>query len=179
MGMLLAAPPDVLHQHIMTTMPTQSRFVDRETAQRAVSMSLPAIEAALRDAAVSGQHVLHLVVLDPAAQCGACTFEEAVLYEHTIGNTNVSGWDADYAAYARDKAALSWRHRMDSRRLQLMEPHLLQLGEALVWGGVWLEGIVVAASGAMPQWDEAFSLWVAGNLRAIAWEQAAAERASA
>lgn len=153
-------------------MTSQSRFVDDEVARLAVALARPAIEAALRDRAVSGQHVLHLVVLDPAAQAGACRFEEAILHEQTLGQQDRADWDADYAAYARDKAALSWRHRMDSRRLQLIEPHRLARDESTLWGGVWLDGLVVAASGAMPQWDEAFSFWVAGALRAIAYERA-------
>jgi hypothetical protein len=152
----------------------RSRFVEREAAQRAVALASPAIEVALRDAAVSGQHVLHLVVLDPCARAGTCEFHEAVLFECTLGNQDTQLWDADYAAFARDKAALSWRHGMDSRRLQLIEPHRLGHGDCLLWGGVWLDGIVVAASGAMPQWDEAFSLWVAGNVRAIAYERSVA-----
>ncbi|MGS5087006.1 hypothetical protein ACVC7V_10890 [Hydrogenophaga sp. A37] len=155
-------------------MSPRSRFVDRDAAQSAVSLARPAIEAALRDAAISGQHVLHLVVLDPSARPGTCAFQEAVLLECTIGNQDTQGWDADYAAFARDKAALSWRHGMDSRRLQLMEPHRLAHDDGLLWGGVWLDGIVVAASGAMPQWDEAFSAWVAINVRAIAYERAVA-----
>lgn len=155
-------------------MKSQSRFVDREVAEHAVSLAVPAIELALRDGAVSGQHVLHLVVLDPASLPGICDFEQAVLWERTLGNQDTNAWDADYAAYARDKAALSWRHRTDSRTLQLMSPHRLTRDDCLVWGGVWLDGIVVAASGAMPQWDEAFSLWVAGNVRALAYERATA-----
>lgn len=155
-------------------MKSRSRFVDGEAARLAVSLARPAIEAALRDGAISGQHVLHLVVLDPAAQPGACRFDEALLHEQTLGQQDRATWDADYAAYARDKAALSWRHRMDSRRLQLLEPHRLGPEDGLVWGGVCLDGIVVAASGAMPHWDEAFSLWVAGNVRAIAYERALA-----
>ncbi|NIM41733.1 MAG: hypothetical protein GTN84_11615 [Hydrogenophaga sp.] len=153
-------------------MKSRSRFIDEEAARLAVSLARPAIEAALRDAAVSGQHVLHLVVLDPASPPGACRFEEALLYEQTLGRQDRTTWDADYATYARDKAALSWRHGMDSRRLQLLEPHRLGAEDHLVWGGVCLDGIVVAASGAMPQWDETFSFWVAGALRAIAYERA-------
>ena len=50
------------------------------------------------------------------------------------------------------------------------------MAEGTLWGGVWLDGIVVAASGAMPPWDEAFSLWVAGNVRALAYQRAIAAR---
>jgi hypothetical protein len=149
---------------------THSRFVDMQVAESAVKLALPTIEAALKSPGVSGLGVLHLVLLDPALRPGDCPFDSAVLYEYSVGER--SSWDVDYAAFARSKAQLSWQHGMDSRQLQLMEPHRLRSVDALLWGGVWLDGIVVAASGAMPIWDEAFSLSVAGHLRALAWERA-------
>ena len=154
---------------------TRSRFADTAAARRAVLLAQPMIEAALRDPAVSGLGVLHLVLLDPTRGPGQCRFEEAIAHEHSIGDRD--RWDVDYAAYARGKARLSWQHGMDSRRLQALSPHCLQEGESLLWGGVWLDGLVVAASGAMPAWDEAFSLAVAGLWRSLALE--AAERARA
>lgn len=147
----------------------RSRYADQDAARAAVSLALPSIEQALKSPDVSGRGVLHLVVLDPAAPSHTCDFQDALLYEHSVGDR--LQWDVDYAAYARDKAQLSWRHEMDSRRLVHMAPHRLSHQETLLWGGVWLDGIVVAASGAMPAWDEAFSLTVAGNLRAIALER--------
>lgn len=153
-------------------MPT-SRFAGAATAAEAVARTLPFIEAALADPAVSGLGVLHLVLLDPAAE-PATDFTQAVLHEQSVGDTR--RWDADYAAFARDKARLSWRHRMDSRRLQWMEPHRLLGDDSLLWGGVCLDGLVVAASGAQPAWDEAFALAVAGTWRCLALQAALATR---
>ncbi len=155
-------------------LPARSRFADAHAAREAVSLALPSIESALRNPAVSGLGVLHLVLLDPAASCGTCSYEDAVLHEQSVGER--SRWDVDYAAYAHAKARLSWRHGMDSRRLQLLQPQRLEEGESLLWGGVWLDGIVVAASGAQPFWDEAFALAVAGHLRALAFERAQTAR---
>lgn len=137
-------------------------------------MALPGIEAALRQPQISGLGVLHLVVLDPGLRPSDCAFDAAVLYEHSVGERG--RWDADYAGFARAKAQLSWVHAMDSRRLQLLEPQRLRSTDSLLWGGVWLDGIVVAASGALPQWDEAFSLSVAGHLRAFAFERSLQQR---
>lgn len=152
----------------------RSRFADLDAARHAVAVTLPGIEAALRDPSVSGLGVLHLVLLDPGAPFPHCSFEEAVLYEHSVGDR--ACWDVDYAAFARDKARLSWQYAMDSRRLQWLEPHRLCAHDSLRWGGVWLDGIVVAASGAQPAWDEAFALTVASGLRAIAFNRAQAAR---
>lgn len=149
----------------------RSRYADAEAARAAVFLALPSIKKTLQCSGVSARKVLHLVVLDPAARCGSSGFEDALMYEHSVGDRQQ--WDADYAAFARDKALLSWRHRMDSRRVVQLEPHWLSHNDTILWGGVWLDGIVVAASGAVPAWDEAFSLLVAGHLRAIALERSA------
>lgn len=150
---------------------TASRFLAADTVRAALEALTPGILSQLALPGVSGLGVLHLVVLDPAPPGQA--HAPQVLHEHSIGDR--ARWDVDYADYARRKALLSWRHRMDSRRLQLLEPHRLRTDDGLLWGGVWLDGLVVAASGAMPIWDECFSLMAAAQLRAVAWE--AADRA--
>lgn len=152
-------------------MKCRSRFADAEAAGLAVSLALPSIQKNLDRAGVSGRKVLHVVVLDPGAIYGSCSFDDALMYEYSIGDRGQ--WDADYAAFARSKAKLSWRYKMNSRRLLHLEPHRLSHDDTLLWGGVWLDGIVVAASGATPGWDEAFSLLIASYLRAIALERSA------
>ncbi|HEY8880309.1 MAG TPA: hypothetical protein VIN03_22255 [Roseateles sp.] len=147
---------------------SHSRFLTADLARAALTALTPAISAQLASPEVSGLGVLHLVVLDPAS-----VDEPRSLVEHSIGDRD--RWDVDYADYARRKAALCWRHRMDGRRLLLLEPHRLHDDDIPLWGGVWLDGLVVAASGAFPIWDECFSLMAAAQLRARAWE--AAEKA--
>ena len=154
--------------------PTGSHFANAEAARTAVEMALPMIEPAMRMERVCGSGFLHLVVMDPAIGPEHATFEEAVLFEHSIGDR--SRWDADYGAFARAKARLSWLHRADSHRLQAERPHLLREGDSLLWGGVHLDGITVGVSGAEAWWDEAFALAVAGNLRALAKHRHAAAR---
>lgn len=146
------------------------QFIDAKIAEQAVLAVQPAIEAQLARPEVSGLGVLHLIILDPAHGFADGASEPRTLYEHSIGDR--SRWDVDYSDYARRKAHLSWRHDMDSRRLQLLAPHRLRSGECLLWGGVSLDGLVVAASGAFPIWDECFSMMVAVQLRALAWEAA-------
>jgi len=147
-----------------------SRFVTEPLAQAALATVTPLIAAQLASPEVSGLGVLHLVVLDPAQPYSGGVSTPRILCEHSIGDR--SRWDVDYADYARRKAALSWRHRMDSRRLYWLAPHLLRADEEPLWGSVWLDGIVVAASGAFPIWDECFCLMAAAQLRALAWETA-------
>lgn len=147
-----------------------SRFLTQDIAKAALLAVAPAIASQLASPEVSGLGVLHLVVLDPSRPFTQEGDEPRVLCEHSIGERE--RWDVDYAGYALRKARLSWRHGMDSRRLLLQAPHLLLAGEEPLWGSVWLDGIVVAASGAFPIWDECFCLMAAAQLRARAWEAA-------
>lgn len=146
--------------------PSGSHYVTRETAQRAVALASPMIEAARGDPGIVGSGFLHVVVMDPGLPPGVAGFDEAVLYERSFGDPTL--WDADYAAFARAKARLSWATGMDGHRLQTLSPHLLKGGDTLLAGGVCLDGIVVAASGAFACYDEAFAGSIALCLRALA-----------
>jgi hypothetical protein len=127
--------------------------VDTELARRAVAMALPLIEAAMRDTSFGDSGFLHLVLMDPAADPGRADFEQAILHEHSVGDR--SRWDADYAAFARDKARTSWRTRADNPR-----------------GAVCVDGLVVGASGAFESFDQAYAGTVAMCLRALARHRA-------
>lgn len=148
--------------------PIGSYYLTRGMAQKAVEMTAPMVEAGMRDSRVVGSGFLYLVVMDPGKPPGEASFEEAVLYEHAFGDR--TRWDADYRAFARDKARLSWLRGMDGHRVQTALPHLLREGDTLLWGSVCLDGIVVGASGAFPWFDEVFAGAVALCLRALAKE---------
>lgn len=151
-----------------------SWHADLAGAQRAVAMALPSIESAVGQRDVSGTGFLSIVVVDPGLAPGDCTFEEAILFEHDIGER--AQWDADYNAFARAKARQAWLHSMDTHRLHALQPHRLRAGDVAVWGAVCLDGIVVGVSGAHPWYDEAFATMIAASLRALAKESAAAQR---
>ncbi len=146
-----------------------SALIDRDLAIRALEMAEPLLAAATRDTRINGSGVLHVVVMDPAHTPLNASFEEAILHEHTYGKQRPD-WDADYAGFARAKARITWLHGQDSFRLQTLQPHLMRPGDTTLWGSVWLDGIVVAASGAEAEFDEAFSGTVAMLLRALAKE---------
>ena len=158
-----------------TAGPAGSHFADASAARAALEMALPMIERAVPDKDVCGSGFLYIVIMDPGLRPGDASFEDAVLLEHAVGDR--SRWDADYAAFARAKARLSWLHGADSHCVQHERAHLLREGDSLLWGSVWLDGIVVAASGAHMFFDEAFALAIAANLRAIAKQRHAAARA--
>lgn len=149
-----------------TPHPTGSHYVNRDIARRAVELASPMIEAVLGDRGIIGSGFLYVVIMNPALPPSQAAFDDAVLYEHAFGDR--TRWDADYAAFARAEARVSWTTGMDGHRVQSQEPHLLREGDFLVWGGVSLDGIVVAASGAFPWYDELFAGTVAMALRALA-----------
>lgn len=151
-----------------------SYFIDRQAAEEAINMVLPLIVEAMKRKEVGESGFLYLVVMDPARTPANSSFDEAILYEYSVGDREK--WDADYAGFARAKAKIAWKTGMDSHVVQELRPHLLNAGDTVLWGSVVLDGIVVSASGANPWYDEAFSGTVAVCLRSIAKARAASAR---
>ncbi|CAM8830955.1 TetR family transcriptional regulator [Burkholderia pseudomallei] len=147
-----------------------SAFADRQAAVAAVELLLPAFSAALQSDFVGDSGCLHIVVMDPALGPSLASFDDAILYEFSLPDPQY--WDADYRAYARAKARLSWETGRDGHLLQANEPHRLRAGDTTLWGRVALDGIVVGVSGAQPWFDEAFAGCIAHCLRAIAKHRA-------
>jgi hypothetical protein len=150
----------------------ESYFVTQDTAARAVELSLPMIRAAM-DSQVAGESgFLYIVIMKPGFTPADSTFEEAILYEHAVGDREK--WDADY--FARAKAKVAWKTGLDGHAVQELKPHLLQAGDTTLWGSIVLDGITVGVSGAHPWYDEAFAGTVAMCLRALAKAGIAKER---
>ena len=150
-----------------------SYFADQITARHAVELCLPMIDAAMgsREAGASG--FLYIVIMKPGFTPADGSFQDAILYEHAVGDT--SKWDADYGMYARGKAEVSWRTGVDSDIARQCKPYLLAEGDSTLCGGVVLHDMVVAVSGADPWFDEAFAGAVIMCLRALT-KKALAER---
>ncbi|ATG22289.1 hypothetical protein CO705_20580 [Ralstonia pickettii] len=173
MSMLADFDPSTASDTQAGAQPQTSYFAGPDAARRAVEMALPLITQAMtRPQEVGDSGFLHIVVMDPARSPADCSFDEAVLHEHSVGDR--TRWDADYAAYARAKARLAWQHGMSTHALQALRPHVLRAGDTNLWGSAVLDGIVVGVSGALPFYDEAFAHVVAACLRAIAKQTAAA-----
>lgn len=151
-----------------------SYFIDRAAAEKAVALALPMIHEAMQHKEVGESGFLYIVVMDPLLGPGNCSFEEAILYEHAVGDRD--RWDADYAAFAHAKARVAWRTGMDGHLVQELRPHLLTARDTVLWGSVVVDGIVVGVSGANPWYDEAFAGTVGMCLRAIAKGGIAMER---
>ncbi len=154
--------------------PPGSYFIDRKAAEKAVNLSLPMIHEAMKLKEVGESGFLYIVVMDPLLTPANASFEEAILYEHAVGDR--SKWDADYAGFAHAKAWVAWRTGFDGHLVQELRPHLLTAKDTVLWGSVVVDGIVVGVSGANPWFDEAFAGTVAVCLRALAKAGIADER---
>lgn len=60
-------------------------FFDRESAARAVRLAMPMIAAAMDSHEAGDSGFLHVVVMNPLAPPGETSFEDAILYEHSVG----------------------------------------------------------------------------------------------
>lgn len=126
----------------------------RDAVLRGFDALAPMLERLLADAAVSGEHAMHLVVMNPAADPHTA-FEDAILLEHSFGDA--ARWEADYAAYARAKARLAWREQMSLRTLFARHPERLRNDDIRVEGAVKEGRWVVGASGAQAWYDHAIA----------------------
>jgi hypothetical protein len=134
---------------------------------RAVESSLdalaPTVARLTADPAISAEHAMHVVVMDPARDARA-PFEDAILVERSFGD--VERWDADYRGYAHAKTRVSWRERSTLRTLLAKCPERLREGDIRVEGAVRSGGWIVGASGAQPWYDHAIATMAIGLFEA-------------
>lgn len=150
--------------------PSGSALADVSAAEIAVELVMPMIKAGIESRRIGESGFLYIVIMDPALRPGESAFDDAILYEHAVGDR--SAWDAEYDVYAREKARVCWRNGRSGHELRHCSPHLLRDTDTGVWGGVWYDGIAVGVSGANPWFDEAIGTGVAAALRAVAKQRA-------
>jgi len=145
----------------------------RVAADAAVDMVLPMMQAGLARKELGESGVLYVVLMDPTVRPGTVPFEDAILLERAVGRPREQ-WDADYGAYARAKARLSWETGLDGHTACVVRPHCARPDARQVWGGICWEGIVAAVSGAFPWYDEAYAGALACAFKACVKAQAQA-----
>ncbi len=139
-----------------------------DAVERGLDALAPMLDRLLDDAAVSGEHAMHLVVMNPDAD-PSMPFDDAILVERSFGDA--ASWQADYAWYARAKTRLAWRERMSLRTLFAEHPERLRDDDIRVEGAVRSGRWIVGASGAQAWYDHAIAT------SAIALFDAATEQA--
>ncbi len=147
-------------------------LLNETLAQEAVACARSLFDRAVQTHDFGESGAAHVVIMRPGSSPFDSSFEKAILYEESFGD--VPSWDADYAAFAREKARLAWTVRRDSQQVRDAWPQLLQTGDTLLGGGVHIDGMTVAVSGMQTWFDEALAASVAWFLRALAKREVAA-----
>ena len=149
--------------HIMN----KSALLTKELAEEAFKTVEKSIQDFLK-LEKSWRDGFHVVILDPRAKFGSVSFEDAILFEHSI---NPEKWDVDLKTLTRKKAMVAWEHDMDTHIVQQQRPYLYQKGDNKYAGAVVHQGIVVSVAAIQWYFDELFSVWIAAACRALAIEK--------
>jgi len=134
-----------------------------EIAKQAIELVKPSIEALFEHTV---RKELHIVVVDPRIKPWEASFDDAILYEYTIRNSDV--WQAPYDEFARNKARQAWREQQPNGVIQQLHPSSLRSEDVPFYGSFVYGNVVVGCSGVQQWFDVLISGWVA-----LAFEQLA------
>ena len=134
-----------------------------EIAKQAIELVKPSIEALFEHTV---RKELHIVVVDPRVKPWEASFDDAILYEYTIRNSDV--WQAPYDEFARNKARQAWREQQPNSVIQQLHPSSLRSEDVPFYGSFVYGNVVVGCSGVQQWFDVLISGWVA-----LAFEQLA------
>ncbi|MBL0786404.1 MULTISPECIES: hypothetical protein [Enterobacteriaceae] len=132
-----------------------------EIAVDAVNLTMPSIEKLFQR---TNRKELHIVVMDPRIKPWESSFNEAILYEVSLGTPQE--WTIPFADFARNKAHQAWRNSLHNIYNQTIKTSSLRENDLLFYGSFVHGDIVVACSGVEQWYDMLVSGWVA-----VAFEQ--------
>ncbi|WP_368031496.1 hypothetical protein [Arcobacter sp. s6] len=131
-----------------------------DIAKQAVQLVKPSIEELFKR---TNRKELHIVIMDPRIKPWEANFDDAILYEESIKN---SEWQLPFNEFARKKALQAWRERQANIVTQSMHPSSLREDDLPFYGSFVYGNIVVACSGVEQWFDMLISSWIA-----VAFEQ--------
>ena len=135
-----------------------------QLAKSAIELLTPSIKELLSKKAKRND--MHIVVMNPTLKPWECSFEEAILYEHSM--TDKSNWENPYDELARGKAKQAWCDGKSNVHKHLYSPATLKTGDIAYYGSFDYEGVIVASSGVEPWFDVLISGWVALAIQQLA-----------
>ena len=130
-------------------------------AQQAIELVKPSITTLFGR---TNRQVLHIVIMDPRIKPWEADFNDAILYQESIGETTT--WEHPFDEFARNKAEQAWRNTQPNIVAQTMHPSSIKEGDLPFYGTFVYGNIVVATSGVEQWFDMLVSGWVA-----LAFEQ--------
>lgn len=129
-----------------------------ELVEEAVEILRPTIEAFLKSERTGGRPNLHLVILKPKT--------EDVLLETSFGDGRHT-WKYTYDLFAEAKARQCAREGMTGRTLLRDAPWLVKPNDTRYVGGVYENGLAIAASGVQDHFDEMISWMVLSAIQGL------------
>ncbi len=102
--------------------------------------------------------------MDPRLKPWESSFNDAILYQESICNTEI--WENPYDEFARNKAEQAWRDTGANIVIQTQYPSSLREGDLPFYGSFVYRNVVIACSGVEQWFDMLVSGWIA-----LAFEQ--------
>lgn len=125
-------------------------------AKDAVELTMPSIQKLFER---TNRQELHIVIMNPQLKPWETSFDDAVLYETSLGTPE--SWSAPFDQFARKKAQQAWRESTSNIQLQTQHPASLREDDVLFYGSFVYGNIVVACSGVEQWYDMLISGWIA------------------
>ncbi|PKF63305.1 hypothetical protein CW745_00160 [Psychromonas sp. psych-6C06] len=135
----------------------------KQLAIDAIKLVTPAIERLFEQ---TNRKELHIVVMNPTLKPWESSFDEAILYEISLGKPKT--WTIPFDQLARKKAQQAWRDGSANVNHQSIHPTSLREGDLLFYGSFVYGNIVVACSGVEQWFDMLVSGWVAVAIEQLA-----------
>ena len=132
-----------------------------DIARQAVALVKPSIEALFQR---TNRKELHIVIMDPRVRPWESDFNDAILYQESIRNSET--WEIPFDDVARNKAEQAWREMQANIVTQTRHPSSLRECDIPFYGSFVYGNIVVACSGVEQWFDMLVSGWIA-----LAFEQ--------
>ena len=136
---------------------------NKQLVMDAVELVKPSIERLFER---TNRKELHIVIMNPALKPWESSFEDAILYEESLGSPNE--WTIPFDELARKKALQAWREGTANINLQTAHPTSLREGDLLFYGSFVYGNIVVACSGVEQWFDMLVSGWIAVAVEQLA-----------
>ncbi len=114
----------------------------------------------------SGRRGFHFVILDPNVERWEVNgdVEKAILRDGFIGEDD---GEHDYRRIALSKVEQAWKTRMPNIFVQSSAPVFLSYDDTPYYGSFIYNGLIVAASGLQPWFDELVLMWIACTVQQV------------
>jgi hypothetical protein len=136
---------------------------NKQLAMDAVELVKPAIERLFER---TNRKELHIVIMDPELKPWESSFEDAILYQTSLGSPKE--WTIPFDEFARKKAQQAWREGTANINNQTQHPTSLRKGDLLFYGSFVYGNVVVACSGVEQWFDMLVSGWIAVAIEQLA-----------